>query len=222
MNIKKIKKYILTGIIALLPISITYWVISKIFIYFAYPGKLLINAISKSEITDNLGFFEFIETYDDFSLIEYFLGFLLILLFIIILGILISNIFGKRLFAYFEEILLSIPIVSKVYVTIKQIVGTITKQDDISFQKVAMIEYPRKGIWALCFITGKTPSKDDEYYNIFIPTTPIPTSGYLLFIKVSDVIEVDISVEEAMRIIISGGMVAPNDFKIIDNYDNNK
>ena len=222
MKIKKIKKYILTGIIALLPISITYWVISKIFIYFAYPGKLLIDALSKSEMTENLDFFEFTRTYDNFSLIEYCLGFLLILLFIIILGILISNIFGKRLFAYFEEILLSIPIVSKVYVTIKQIVGTITKQDDISFQKVAMIEYPRKGIWALCFITGKTSSKDDEYYNIFIPTTPIPTSGYLLFIKVSDVVEVDISVEEAMRIIISGGMVAPNDFKIIDNYDNNK
>ena len=149
-------------------------------------------------------------------------GLIAVFIFFALIGFITTGLFGRMFSSFFEKILSKMPVLRNIYSGLKQLFEAILTSKSNSFREVILIEYPRKGIWALCFITGKTSSKDDEYYNIFIPTTPIPTSGYLLFIKVSDVVEVDISVEEAMKIIISGGMVAPNDFKIIDNYDNNK
>ena len=178
--------------------------------------RLILNKLTNSELgSEYSGIKNFISNYNEFTLFEYVFGFFLILLFIIILGMVISNIVGKKLFVFFENILLSIPVVNKVYTIIKQIINTITKQDEIAFQKVALIEYPRKGIYAMCFITGET--QDKKFYNLFIPTTPIPTSGYLLFIPKNDVqILDDISIEDAMKIIISGGMVSPENFTFKD------
>ena len=196
MKKNKLKKYLLTGLFAILPISITVFVIKYIFMKIAEPAEgLVIILLNKIGIIQP-------STY-----VLYILSFLIMLLIIIILGILISNIFGRRLFSYFEELFASIPLVSNVYKTIRQILNTFNKDENISFQKVGRIEYPRKGTWAICFITGETKGKNNEYYNVFIPTTPIPTSGYLLYIKKSDLVEVNISVEEAMKIIVSGGMI---------------
>ena len=79
-----------------------------------------------------------------------------------------------------------------------------------AFQKVVLIEYPKKDLWTICMVTGETIKDGEKCYNIFVPTTPNPTSGYLLFVKQKDTRKIDISVEEGLKIIISGGMLGPD------------
>ena len=203
MKFKNIKKYLLSGLFGILPLSITVWVIFEIFTRIAEPGKGII-----TQIIQSLGLPL------PPPVIIYLLSFVIMIILIIILGVIISNVFGKRLFIYFEKLFVSIPIVSNVYTTIRQIINTFSKDKNLSFQKVGVIEYPRKGLWAICFITGETKGKNNNYYNIFIPTTPLPTSGYFLYIKKEDVREVNLSVEEAMKIIISGGMISSDNIDL--------
>ena len=133
----------------------------------------------------------------------------------VILGAIISNVFGKRLYIFFESILSKIPIVNKVYQTTKQITNTFTKDNTKAFQKVVLIEYPKKDLWTLAMVSGETFNKNDEKcYKLFVPTTPNPTSGYLILVNAKDVTETNISVEEAMEIIISAGMISPDKFDI--------
>ena len=117
---------------------------------------------------------------------------------------------NKKIINYFEKVVLKVPVVSIIYKTIKQITSSLGDPNKQSFKKVVLIEYPRSGLWTLAMVTGE--SKDElsnEYYHIFVPTTPNPTSGFMLFSLKSDVKECDISVEEGLKIIISGGMIAP-------------
>ena len=148
-------------------------------------------------------------------LTEYLAGFVLTVLFLYILGIIISNVFGKRLYLFFEDLLSRIPIVNKIYSTIKGITDTISSQNKNSFQKVVIIQYPREGLWTYAMVTGECKNENnEEYYNLFVPTTPNPTSGYLIIIKKNDVINTDISVDDGLSIIISGGMISPNTIDI--------
>ena len=108
-----------------------------------------------------------------------------------------------------------IPIVNKIYSTIKGITDTISSQNKNAFQKVVIIQYPREGLWTYAMVTGECKNKNnEEYYNLFVPTTPNPTSGYLIIIKKNDVINTDISVDDGLSIIISGGMISPNTIDI--------
>ena len=126
------------------------------------------------------------------------------------MGLLISNVFGKQIYAWFEKILSRIPFVNTVYRTIKQITSHLSAPDRQAFKKVVFIEYPRKGIWTISMVTGESNNKNGElYYHIFVPTTPNPTSGYLLYLPQKDTRQTDMSIEEGMKIIISGGMLAP-------------
>ena len=98
-----------------------------------------------------------------------------------------------------------------IYTTLKQITETFTKSSTDAFEGAVYIQYPRVGLWTMAFISGQSKSEDGiEYYHLFVPTTPNPTSGYLLFVKQSDVIEINMTVEEGLKIIISGGMLAPD------------
>ena len=113
-----------------------------------------------------------------------------------------------------RKLLNRIPIVNRIYKSIKQITATISMPESKAFQKVVYLEYPRKGLWTLCMVTGESTKDKDKYYNVFVPTTPNPTSGYLLFVKVEDTKESNISVEEGLKIIISGGMLGPKEIHI--------
>tara|TARA_B110000438_G_C15785988_1_gene638461 strand:+ start:573 stop:1202 length:630 start_codon:yes stop_codon:yes gene_type:complete len=208
---KKINKYILTGIMSIVPITLTYWIIEKLFMFFSIPGKSIINIFNTTNIinTENSYILQTI------NILEYLVGFSLTLIFLYFLGIIISNVIGKRLYSYFEYLLVKIPIVSKIYSTIKSITDSLSKPNGQAFQKVVIIEYPRKNLWTLAMVTGECKDKDKtEYYNLFVPTTPNPTSGYLIIIKKTDVTETNLSVDEGLSIIISGGMVVPEDFTI--------
>ena len=194
---------------SIIPLTITYWIIQYLFIFFSVPGKKIINIFYDTQTIKN------IYLYQISVILEYFAGFILTILFLYFLGIIISNVLGKKLYLYFEDILKKIPFVNKVYKTVKNITDTISNQNNNSFQKVVIIQYPRKGLWTYAMVTGELKNSDSiEFYNLFVPTTPNPTSGYLIIVKKEDVIETDISVDDGLSIIISGGMVSPESIDI--------
>ena len=201
---KNLQKYIITGLMSVIPITLTYWIMKNLFLFFSKPGKGIIGFLFKSQ---NLSL-EYI------IYLEYFLGFILTILFLYTLGLLISNVLGKKIYSFFENLLDRIPIVSNVYKSIKQITSTLSMPQSKAFQKVVLIQYPRKGLWTICMVTGETKSKEGIFYNVFVPTTPNPTSGYLLFVKSSDTRPIDLTVEEGLKIIISGGMIGPENIDI--------
>ena len=205
-----IRKYIITGIVSIIPLALTYWLIKYLFMFFSEPGKYIVDIIFDYTFISNIPFI-----YNFYIYFSYLIGFLLTILFLFFLGAVISNVFGKKLYSLFESILNRIPIVNKVYQTTKQITNTFTKDNTKAFQKVVLIEYPRDNLWTLAMVSGETLNKKNEKcYKLFVPTTPNPTSGYLLLINANDAIETNISVEEAMEIIISAGMISPDKFDI--------
>ena len=199
-NRSHFKRYLITGILSIVPIFSTYWIIKQLFLILSSPGTELYYII-------------FGNTKIDY--IPEFLGFLLTIFTIYLIGLLVTNIIGKRLFIRIEKFVSKIPFVNIVYKTVKQITQSLSSPNRSAFKKVVKIQYPRKGLWTLTMVTGKSLDiKGNEYYHIFVPTTPNPTSGFMLYALKSDVIETDLTVEEGLKIIISGGMLAPNENKI--------
>lgn len=203
MAIKSFKYYIFTGLLSILPVAATYWILLKLFQFFSTPGATIVEYIFKDKVP---------------KYIPELAGFILTILFISFAGMVVSNVFGKRIYAWFETGLLRIPIVSVVYRTIKQITTSLSDPNRQAFKKVVYIEYPRKGIWTLTMVTGESINKTGEkYYHIFVPTTPNPTSGFMLYVPQRDTLETEISVEEGLKIIISGGMLAPGTNQLVSS-----
>jgi len=135
---------------------------------------------------------------------------------LILLGSLARNIFGKSVIRSIEAALLRLPVVSNIYNFVKQIVGVFSRNKEAAFKEVCLLEYPRPGLWAVGFITADLEGAPavhltDGYACVFVPTTPNPTSGFLLFSKREDLQILDMTAEEGAKLIISGGMVTSND-----------
>jgi uncharacterized membrane protein len=130
-------------------------------------------------------------------------------------GIIVANLFGRKLVAGWESLLARIPLVRSVYSAVKQIAETMFSANGQSFRKVLLVEYPRKGLWTLAFQTGTEVGEAQcktgrEVINIYVPTTPNPTSGFFLMVPKEEVVELKMSVDEGLRMIISMGSVVPN------------
>lgn len=145
------------------------------------------------------------------------IGVVIFLMFTIIVGWMAKGLIGRSLIRFAESLVERTPVVRSIYSGIKQISETVFAQSDRSFEKACVIEYPRKGIWAIGFISTNTKGEIAARGNdgrpmlsIFLPTTPNPTSGFLLFVPQEDVIELDMTVEEAAKLVISAGLVYPN------------
>lgn len=143
------------------------------------------------------------------------LGVLLAVALVLITGMIMANLLGRRLVAFWESLLARIPLVRTLYSAVKQIMEAVLATDAKSFRKVLLVEYPRKGVWSLAFMTsddlGEVQDKTiANVISVFIPTTPNPTSGFVLMVLESDVIELDMAVEEGLKMIISMGVVVPN------------
>ncbi len=145
------------------------------------------------------------------------IGVIIFLLFTIVIGWLAKGLIGRSMIRYAESLVERTPVVRSIYSGIKQISETVFAQTERSFEKACLIEYPRKGIWAIGFIstTGKGEISDragntGALLSIFVPTTPNPTSGFLLFLPAEDVIELKMTVEDAAKLVISAGLVYPN------------
>ena len=134
---------------------------------------------------------------------------------VLITGMIMADLLGRRLVAFWESLLARIPLVRTLYSAVKQIMEAVLATDAKSFRKVLLVEYPRKGVWSLAFMTsddlGEVQDKTiANVISVFIPTTPNPTSGFVLMVPESDVIELDMAVEEGLKMIISMGVVVPN------------
>ena len=141
------------------------------------------------------------------------IGLLISIIFIWFLGVMAKNFFGAKLLGLGEWFLHKVPFVNTIYGTVKQIVTAVTSQKDRAFQEVCLIEYPRKGLYAIGFITkdlGGAPAKvlEKGFVCVFVPTTPNPTSGFLLFVKRDELDILDMTPEEGIKMIISSGMVS--------------
>ena len=189
-----IKRYIFAGILSIIPLYLTYLISNTLFNIFSKPGTRIFKL-----------FFNY-----NIKYLPEIIGFLSTLIAIYIIGMLVSNIFGKKILLTFEKVISGIPVINIIYKTIKQITSSLGDPEKESFKKVVLIEYPRKNIWTLAMVTGESKDKNaNEYYNIYIPTTPNPTSGFMLYVLKQDVLETSLAVEEGLRIIISGGVIGP-------------
>ena len=194
-NKSHFKQYIFTGLLSILPIYATYWIVKKLFLLFSTPGAKIYYLMFGEKTVGYL---------------PEIIGFLLTIISIYIIGQFVTNVLGKSLLIELEKLVERIPIVNLVYKTVKQITESIGSQNNNAFKKVIQLEYPRKGLWTLAMVTGESLDKQgNEYYHIFVPTTPNPTSGYMIYALKSDTKETDLLVEDALKIIISGGMLAP-------------
>lgn len=145
------------------------------------------------------------------------IGVVIFLAFTVLVGFVAKGIIGRSLIRFAESLVERTPVVRSIYSGIKQISETIFAQSETSFETACLIEYPRRGIWAIGFISttakgeiaGKTGG-EGEMMSVFLPTTPNPTSGFLLFVPSSDVIELDMTVEDSAKLVISAGLVYPN------------
>ena len=148
-------------------------------------------------------------------------GTILLFLIILITGILVTNILGKRLVALWEKLLNRIPGFRNIYNILKKVSDTVLNTSSQSFKKAFLIQYPSKGIWVVAFQSGDYRGEaesiiGEETINLFVPTTPNPTSGFFVLIPKKDAFELDISVEDAFKLVISAGVVTPNSVKIKD------
>lgn len=144
------------------------------------------------------------------------LGVLVLVVFITVIGAFAAGLVGRFLVRIGESILQRMPIVRSVYSGSKQILETVLKQQSDAFRQAVLVEYPRRGVWAFAFVTANTEEEvkrrlDGDMVNVYVPTTPNPTSGFLLFVPRKDMIVLDMPVEEAIKMLISMGIVTPKD-----------
>ena len=144
------------------------------------------------------------------------IGVIIFLLFTVFIGSLTKGYFGRTILKSAESLVDRMPVVRSIYNGIKQIAETVFSQSNNSFERACLVEYPRKGIWAVAFVSTKTKGevsekigKNKDLFSIFLPTTPNPTSGFLLFLPEKDIIFLDMTVEDAAKLVISAGLVTP-------------
>ncbi len=193
------RKYFITGLLVLVPLAITLWVLNLI-IGTLDQSLLLLPPQWRPELL--LGFH------------VPGVGTILTLVIIFITGLITRNFIGNRLLMMWELILQRIPVVSSIYSSVKQVSDTLFSSSGNAFRKALLVQYPREGIWTIAFQTG-VPGGDvknhlqGDYVSVYVPTTPNPTSGFFLMLKREETIELDMSVDEALKYIVSMGVVAP-------------
>ena len=201
----------LTGVVVIAPVGLTVWLIWSVIGW--VDGVVLPFVPSRYQPENILNTFLGL----DIKLQLRGLGVVFFLIFTTFVGWLAKGLLGRSLIRSAERFVNRMPVVRSIYSGVKQIAETVFSQADRSFEKACIVQYPRKGIWAVGFIS--TPAKGEirarvndaqNLLSVFVPTTPNPTSGFLLFFPAEDVIELDMSIEDAAKLVISAGLVYPN------------
>ena len=193
------RKYVIAGLLVWMPLGITFLVI-----------RAIVGLLDRTLLL-------LPEPYQPDNLLGMHipgLGVLLAAILVLTTGMIVANFLGKRLVVAWEHFLARIPLVRSLYAAIKQIMEAVLSTDAQSFRKVLLIEYPRKGVWSLAFLTsdnlGEVQAKTrGEVISVFIPTTPNPTSGFVIMVPKDEVIELDMAVEDGLKMIISLGVAVP-------------
>jgi uncharacterized membrane protein len=197
----------LTGLVVITPISLTIWLVWSVigwvdgFVLPFVPGRY------NPEI--------WLQQRFDVAIDIRGLGVAFFLIFTITVGWIAKGLIGRSIISSAESLVLTMPVVRSVYSGVKQIVETVLSQDTASFEHACLVEYPRRGIWAIAFVStsakGEVAARAEvPMVSVFLPTTPNPTSGFLLFVPADDIVVLDMSVEEAAKLVISAGLVYPN------------
>lgn len=216
---KKFQRNIVAGIIFLLPAIATIYVIQLLFtLVDAFLGSFItetLKALNIIQIAEG-GRIYFLGVFTPFSERLFGIGFILTILLLIWVGSMRSQGKGQRILGSIDRTFRRIPIANSIYTSVEQIVHAFA-QERSSFQNVVLVEYPRRGIYTVGFQTGESKGEvqrvtKEDCLNVFLPTTPNPTSGWLVLVPKEDVIQLDMSVEEGLKFIISGGVVVPTEF----------
>ncbi len=215
--IRQLRRYLITGLLVWVPLIVTlwlsWWVLSTV--GFGIEGMirdLVLRANTLGEIYGQR--FPSLRVLTAFQY-RFGLGFLLAILLFLTTGFLTRYIVGRRVITLLERIVSMIPGINRVYVAVQQIRDVFVTRDGTVFQEVVLFEYPRPGIYAVGFVTARDQGIIQKNLGkpliaVFLPTTPNPTSGYLLYLPPEDLTRLDITLEEAMKLIISGGAYLPN------------
>lgn len=196
----RLRRYLLTGIVVTAPITITIYLTYVFLTFIDGHVARLIPAEWQAEF------------YRDTAIPG--LGLIVAIAFFIVIGWFATNILGRFIIRIYEYLLDRMPVIRTVYGAIKQIFETIMASQSSAFREAVMLEYPRKGVYSIGFVTGRTEGEVQdatkaETINVFVPTTPNPTSGYLLFVPKKELIFLDMSVEEAVKLVVSAGIITP-------------
>ena len=219
----RLRTSFLTGIVVIAPVALTLWLIWSVIGWFdgfvlpfvpdAYRPEQILNTIFGYDLKLNIRG----------------VGVVVFLVFATLVGWLAKGLIGRSFIRYAENLVNRMPVVRSFYSGIKQIAETVFAQQERSFEKACMIEYPRKGIWAIGFISttakgeiAERNSSKGPMVSVFVPTTPNPTSGFLLFFPKADIVELDMSIEDAAKLVISAGLVYPPTKKTSSKSTNEK
>jgi uncharacterized membrane protein len=194
------KKYFITGLLIWIPLVITIWVL-----------KLVVDMLDQTLLLLP----QALRTESWLGIHIPGLGVLLTLLIVILTGVVTANFIGQRLVQFWNEILHRIPVVNSIYSSVKQVSDTLFSSSGEAFRKALLVQWPREGMWTIGFLTGApggdvTNHLQGDYVSVYVPTTPNPTGGYFVMMPRKDVIELDMSVDTALKYVISMGVASPN------------
>ncbi|HEY9103745.1 DUF502 domain-containing protein [Chitinimonas sp.] len=194
------RRYLVTGLLIWVPLGITLWVISTLV---GMMDNVLLLLPEGSRPKDILGVH------------VPGLGVILVMVVLLGTGLLTANILGQRLVKFWEDILNRIPVVKSIYGSVKQVSDTVLSDSGNAFRKALLVRFPHSEAWTVAFLTGAPAQElacqlEGEHVSVYVPTTPNPTSGYFMVVKKADTRELDMSVDEALKYVISMGVVAPS------------
>lgn len=199
---RRVRGYFLTGVLVTAPIGFTLWLSWNVLVFVDDKVKLL---VPDSYVTQYAIYYKI----PGFGLLALIVGLTLV-------GMLAAGLIGRTLIRIGEEIVGRMPVLRGIYAASKQVIETVIGQNATSFREVVLVEFPRKDCWTVGFVTGVAKGEiqrmtKSDVVNVFIPTTPNPTSGYLIFVPRGDVMTLSMSVEDGIKLVVSGGIVAPPD-----------
>ena len=200
---RSLKKYLITGLLIWIPLVITIWVLKVIFD--ALDQSLLLLPIE-------------LRTESLLGVHVPGLGVLLTIAVVLLTGVFATNFFGARLVEIWHDILHRIPVVNSIYSSVKQISDTLFSSSGQAFRKALLVQWPREGLWTIAFLTGRPSGSVQKHLPpdclaVYVPTTPNPTGGYFVIVQRKDVIELDMTVDQALKYIISMGVAPPPELK---------
>ncbi len=202
---RRLQRFFLTGIVIILPAATTIYLLWLVFNFLDRLAGNMLRVLLGRQIPG--------------------LGLIVMLIVVLAAGALATNFIGRYFINLWDQLLCNIPLVNSIYRTLKQMAEAFWREDKKAFKKMVMIEYPRRGIYSLGFLTGPAPAEtnmraEKDLVNIFVPTTPNPTSGFLLLVPIEDITYLDMSIEEGLKCIISAGMAGSGPDTFVDKGDN--
>lgn len=216
--IKHLKKYFYAGLFSLLPLVLTAYIFNWIMgLVLIVLNDSFVTIIIKNIILDLVGEEDYIFY---FQILTYILSLITMIIFICIVGFTLKLVFFAKIAKRAKQFLSKIPFINQIYSTISQIIDILKSDRSTTYQKVVAIEYPRKGIFSIGFMTADKNEAVEEVsgiermYNIFIPTSPNPTSGMFIVANAKEVYILDIKIDDAVKLIISGGVITPEKYEI--------